>query len=157
MADLGCGPGRDLERLLTAGRRAVGVDLSEGMLARAATRAPGALVAGDLRALPLRDGCLDGVWSSYALLHLDDADLATALREVHRVLRPGGAAALVLASGAGGREPVRYAPEHERVFFVRGPEVVAALCAQAGLEVLSVDVVPEAWRSPVRVLAARPA
>jgi SAM-dependent methyltransferase len=156
VADLGCGPGRDVALLREYGRRAVGVDLSSGMLALAATRAPGVLALGDLRALPLRDGCCDGIWSSYALLHLDDAGLAQALREAHRVLRPGGTASLVLAAGAGGCAPVPYAPEHARVFFARDVDVVTRLCGQAGLEVLVADVVPEAWRSPVRVLAARP-
>ncbi|MBW3551381.1 MAG: insulinase family protein, partial [Proteobacteria bacterium] len=87
VADLGCGPGHDLVRLAERGLVVVGVDASSGMLARAAARAPGRLATGSCA----------GVWSSYALLHLDDAELQEALFAVARVLAPGGVAVLVLA------------------------------------------------------------
>ena len=157
VADLGCGSGRQLGHLSDRGPQVVGVDLSLGMLAVAAGRAAGRLVAGDLRALPLRSAVLDGAWSSYALLHLDDDGLAAALGEVARVLRPGGSAALLLASGEGAaQEPVAYAPDRSRWFYLRSRERVVELSTAAGLEVLWSDVVPEAVRSPVRVLARRP-
>lgn len=153
VADLGCGPGRQLEHLSGRGLRVVGVDLSLGMLALAAARVPGRVAAGDLRAVPLRSGCLDGAWSSYALLHLDDDGLAAALRELRRVLRPGAPAALLLASGEGAsRDPVPYASDHARWFHLRSLDRVRELAAAAGLEVLWSDVVPEGWRSPARLL-----
>jgi SAM-dependent methyltransferase len=155
VVDLGCGPGREVEQLAARGLAAVGVDLSAGMLRLAARRAPGRVVGGDLRALPLRDGTCDGVWSSYALLHLSDADLAVALGEVRRVLRPGGTAVLVLASQRGGCEQVAYAPEHARVFHARPVETVTGLCRAAGLQVEHADTLEQAWRSPVRVRVRR--
>ncbi len=157
VVDLGCGPGHDLDRLTSRGLTAVGVDLSLGMLRRAAARAPGRLVAGDLRALPLRDGSCHGVWSSYALLHLSDDDLGVALAQVHRVLRPSGTAVLVLASAGGGCEQVAYVSDQSRVFFARSAELVAELCRSAGLTVLAVDTDEHGWRAPVRVVAQRPA
>lgn len=156
VADLGCGPGRDLKTLQDGGFRVVGVDLSAGMLTYAASRAPGRVVAADLRALPIGDATVDGVWSSYALLHLDADGLIRAVTEVSRVLRPGGVAALVLASGEGAvLEPVGYAPEHDRWFHLHRLENVTAACWAAGLTVLDADMVPEASRSPVRLLARR--
>lgn len=161
VADLGCGPGRHLVDLETRGLRPVGVDLSTGMLLRARGRTAAPLVQADLRALPFRDACLDGAWSSYALLHLDAAGLAAALAEIARVLVPGGCAALVLAGlGAGAMaggalEPVDYAPGEQRWFHVRAlPEAVSAV-RTAGLQVLEADVVPEAKRSPLRLLVRR--
>jgi SAM-dependent methyltransferase len=46
--------------------------------------------AGDMRALPFRDGEFDAAVSSYAIDHLGRADRAKAMAEVARVLKPGG-------------------------------------------------------------------
>ena len=127
------------------------------MLAVAAARAPGRLVQADLRALPLATGSVDGAWSSYVLLHLDAAGLACALAEAVRVLRPGGVLAVVLAQGEGTvLEPVPYAPERSRWFVGHTVDELGALVRGLGLEVLLLDVVPEAHRSPLRLVARRP-
>ena len=88
IGDLGCGPGHVAAYLAARGARVVGVDLSPGMLARAPAGVP--VAAGDLRALPLRDGALGAAVAFYSLIHLPVGDEVAALREVHRVLRPGG-------------------------------------------------------------------
>lgn len=90
--DLGCGTG-DLSRELScSGRRAVGVDISRGMLARA--RPGGAsLVLGDAVELPFRSGLFDGAVSGFALRNL--ADLGGAFAELARVVHPGGRIALL--------------------------------------------------------------
>jgi SAM-dependent methyltransferase len=125
------------------------------MLARAQPRLPDRLVCGDLRALPLRTGSLDGVWSSYALLHLDDAGLQTAFAEVARVLRSGGTAAVLLASEGDGEQVVPYAEDRTRWFFTRDLDVATATARAVGLEVLDADVVPDATRAPIRLLLRR--
>lgn len=161
VADLGCGPGRHLGEIGARGMRPVGLDLSTGMLRQARGRSGEPLVQADLRSLPLRDGCLDGAWSSYALLHLDDQGLAQALGEVTRVLRPGGCAALVLAGagkaaeGGSFLEPVAYAPGQSRWFHVREVGEAVRAARGAGLDVLEADVVMEAKRSPIRLLLRR--
>lgn len=89
--DLACGTGdlcRDLER---AGYRAIGVDLSIGMLTHARTDQP--LVQGDALRLPLPDGAVDGVVSGFALRNFVDLDAVFA--ELGRVVRPGGRIALL--------------------------------------------------------------
>jgi demethylmenaquinone methyltransferase / 2-methoxy-6-polyprenyl-1,4-benzoquinol methylase len=89
--DLACGTG-DLSRDLAAhGYGAVGVDLSFGMLAHAATTAP--LVQADVLRLPCPDGCADGAVSGFALRNLVELDGFFA--ELARVVRPGGAVALL--------------------------------------------------------------
>ncbi|MCY7364570.1 MAG: class I SAM-dependent methyltransferase [Frankiaceae bacterium] len=156
VVDLGCGPGQDVQELRRRGFCAVGVDLSPAMLRAGARRAGGAFVVGDLRALPLQDRSVDGAWSSYALLHVPDGDLGTALRELHRVLRPGGTAVLVTASAGGGREPVAYAPERERIFFTRTADALVTAARDAGLDVVDAETEPDGWRAPVRMVARRP-
>ena len=97
--ELGCGTGRLLMPLTRAGARVVGIDLSREMLAEAATRAsrmtrtlrPG-LIRGDIRAMPFADGSFARVMAPYGVLQslMSDDDLQAALREAHRVLKPGG-------------------------------------------------------------------
>jgi demethylmenaquinone methyltransferase/2-methoxy-6-polyprenyl-1,4-benzoquinol methylase len=84
--DLACGTG-DLCRDLTAvGHRAVGLDLSAGMLAAADTGCP--LVRGDAAALPFPGRSIDGIVCGFALRNFVDLDAVFA--ECARVLRPGG-------------------------------------------------------------------
>ena len=93
--DAGCGPGfyvaEILERVGPEGS-VVGVDASEPMLALSAKRCEGhanvAFELGDVTALPLPDADFDRVLSVQVLEYV--ADIPAALRELHRVLRPGG-------------------------------------------------------------------
>jgi SAM-dependent methyltransferase len=85
--EVGCGTGRILEGLAGAARRAVGVDLSAGMLERARERELSVL-RGTATELPLRDESFDLVCSFKVLAHVPD--LGRAFAEMSRVLRPGG-------------------------------------------------------------------
>ncbi|MFE6906109.1 class I SAM-dependent methyltransferase [Streptomyces erythrochromogenes] len=96
--DAGCGTGRALGALRAAVGPAgtvLGVDLTPQMLAaarRAGRAAEGALLLADVARLPLRDGALDAVFAAGLIAHLPDP--AANLRELARVVRPGGRLAL---------------------------------------------------------------
>jgi len=97
--DVGCGQGIDVARFAMAGARATGVDLTPRHveLARAhlaAMRLDATIVQGDAEELPFADGSFDRVSSNGVLHHTPGFDAA--LREVHRVLRPGGQAQIVV-------------------------------------------------------------
>jgi demethylmenaquinone methyltransferase / 2-methoxy-6-polyprenyl-1,4-benzoquinol methylase len=67
----------------------VGVDQSGGMLAEARRRTPGVeLVQASADALPFDDGRFDALTFTYLLRYVDDP--AATLRELARVVRPGG-------------------------------------------------------------------
>jgi SAM-dependent methyltransferase len=103
VTEIGCGPGHIGAFVRRRrGRRVVGVDLSPEMAALASTRLDGALVA-DMRWLPFATDSLGGLLAFYSIIHVRRAELATVLREFHRVLRPGGH---VLMSAHEGREEV---------------------------------------------------
>lgn len=86
--DVACGTGlvaRDVARRWSA--RVVGADLTPAMLARARSRGIAVACAGAER-LPFGDAEFDAVTFSYLLRYVDDPPAT--LRELVRVLRPGG-------------------------------------------------------------------
>jgi SAM-dependent methyltransferase len=101
VVDLGAGPGLDTVLLAERGLRAFGIDFSMGML-RAGRREFGAVrIQGDARRVPLATASMDGVWAKASLLHLQREDVALALAEVRRILRPGGVLFVSLKAGSG--------------------------------------------------------
>jgi SAM-dependent methyltransferase len=78
----------------------IGVDLSEQMARRAATRLDGA-VAADLRTLPFATGGIGGIAAFYSVIHLPRAQLGGAVREARRVLGPGGRLLVTAHAGTG--------------------------------------------------------
>ena len=91
--DLGCGPGNSTVHLRdVVGPGVVGGDYAMPMLRRARRRGL-PLACLDASALPFRSGALDAV-TFHSVLYLL-ADRAAALREVQRVMRPGGRAILL--------------------------------------------------------------
>ncbi|MGW1023838.1 class I SAM-dependent methyltransferase [Streptomyces sp. NPDC002577] len=88
LLDVACGTGLVTSRLTRAGLRALGVDISPGMLSVAARRLDGAVVLGDSRRLPFADSSFDAVTAVWLLHLLPDA--APVVAEAARVLRPGG-------------------------------------------------------------------
>ncbi|NUO53205.1 MAG: class I SAM-dependent methyltransferase [Polyangiaceae bacterium] len=85
--EVGCGTGLLLERFARFGRRARGIDLSEGMLERARARGLD-VVQGSATELPFEDASFDVACSFKVLAHIPDVDKA--LAEMARVVRPGG-------------------------------------------------------------------
>jgi arsenite methyltransferase len=98
--DVGSGPGAvtaSLARAAGPDGLALGVDISEPMLARAVRAEAGPQVGflrADAQRLPLRDQTIDAV-VSIAVLHLIP-DPAATLAEIARVLRPGGRLAVMV-------------------------------------------------------------
>jgi demethylmenaquinone methyltransferase/2-methoxy-6-polyprenyl-1,4-benzoquinol methylase len=89
VADIGCGEGRFCRMLAARGARTVGVDPTVELIAEARRQQPGGVfhaVGGE--ALPLADASMDLVVSYVALV--DIPDFRAAIREMARVLRPGG-------------------------------------------------------------------
>src|SRR3954447_15999384 len=99
--DVACGTAAvSLELVRQKSCAVVGVDQSSEMLAEARRRLALAaatervrLVEASAEALPFEDRSFDGLTAAYLLRYLDD--LPAGLRELARVVRPGGTAALL--------------------------------------------------------------
>jgi len=92
--DVGCGPGflsAELQQEVGPAGTVAGVDSSPAMLALAARRCGSlgnvTLHPGDATSLPVEDASFDGAVCVQVLEYV--ADTLTALRELHRALRPG--------------------------------------------------------------------
>lgn len=97
--DVGSGQGMDVARYALAGARVTGIDLTPRHveLARSHLAALGVaatIVQGDAEAMPFPDASFDRVSSNGVLHHTPD--MPAALREIHRVLRPGGDARIIV-------------------------------------------------------------
>jgi len=89
LVDLGCGTGFALEQISRFDQfELTGIDIARRMIELAQTRVPTAnFICADLEETPLSDDYADVVFSNAALQW---CDTSSALREIHRIIRPGG-------------------------------------------------------------------
>lgn len=85
--EVGCGTGLILERAAKFARSAAGIDLSEGMLEKARARGLDVRQASATE-LPVETASVDVAYSFKVLAHIPDIE--GALREMARIVRPGG-------------------------------------------------------------------
>jgi ubiquinone/menaquinone biosynthesis C-methylase UbiE len=95
--DCGCGTGHNVGMLRHYGR-AVGIDLTWSGLAYAHRNGERSVAQATATRLPFADGRFDVVTSFDVIYALDDESEAAALREMFRVLRPGGYLVLNVAA-----------------------------------------------------------
>ncbi|MDX6766984.1 MAG: ubiquinone/menaquinone biosynthesis methyltransferase [Candidatus Methylacidiphilales bacterium] len=86
--DLACGTGDVTLALQQAGFDAVGGDFCEPMLERARAKGVKKTVVADALALPFPDASFYAVTLAFGYRNFEDRERA--LREIHRVLKPGG-------------------------------------------------------------------
>ena len=87
--DAACGTGRHAAYLASLGHRVTGIDSTTAMLKLAQAKVPVAqFQPADLMAIPLSDGEVDLAVCALALAHC--SDLGPPIRELARVVRPGG-------------------------------------------------------------------
>ncbi|HWY85220.1 MAG TPA: class I SAM-dependent methyltransferase [Gemmataceae bacterium] len=135
--DMGCGPGHVARYLHERGVQVCGVDLSSTMVERARGLTPAVeFVQGDMTASDTLEGVWAGIAAFYSLIHIPPGDMLDALRELRRVLRPGGLLLLAFHIGAGVIHLDEWWGHKVCVdfFFFRPDEMVADLRA-AGFEI----------------------
>lgn len=142
--DVGIGTGLLAEYAAARTKQYVGIDYSGSMLARAARKIAAqqlgnvSLRWGDARSLPFESEMFDAVVSSFVLPHFPENEKLGVLREMVRVLKPGGRLGLFLAQG-----------EVAPLFSSR--QRLQELLLEAGLSDFEIDD----WDDVYRIVAAR--
>ena len=126
--DIGCGTGvlaRTAADRVGAEGQVTGLDLNEGMLAVAQRLSPQLdWCQGDALALPFADASYDVVMSQFALMYFQDRIMA--LREMLRVLRPGGRLAIAV-----------WGPYERATGYVILTEIVQRRCGHRAADILT--------------------
>ena len=150
--EIGCGAGRITRALAGSFERVVALDVSDEMIAMAASGAPSnaEFARVDGSEIPLPDHEADAVFSCHVLQHLEtDGAVRGYLREARRVLRPGASAMLHLTVSSAPRSRLWRAREELRLRLSRArlrrgeehtavrmrvyrPEDVVAMLGEAG-------------------------
>jgi len=140
LLNAGAGQGTFSQLLEARGFHVTSVDPSPEAVALLRERARGPVLAASAGELPFPDASFDGAVLGEVLEHIED-DLA-ALREVARVVRPGGVVAASVPAN-----PAWFGPSDEWAGHVRRytREALLELCGAAGLEVERL----RAWGFPV--------
>ena len=137
VCDIGTGPGHVARYLRDRGAKVCGIDLSAQMIERARRANPDIdFRQGDMFALDVPNGTFAGITGFYALVNIPRPEVVGALRELRRVLKPGG---LLLLAFYIGDHPLRrdewWGAEVSRYFyFFRCGEMNGYLKA-AGFEI----------------------
>ena len=141
IADLGCGTGRTVRDLAPHVKRVIGVDASGQMLKAARKRLGGVknveLRQGELAALPIADATCDAALCVLALSYVEDP--AAVVREMARILKPGGRAVIVDLLAHDRDDFRRLMGQRHRGF---RPPHVEHLLAAAGLSAARIHPVP---------------
>jgi ubiquinone/menaquinone biosynthesis C-methylase UbiE len=145
--EVGFGGGDLISRLLplVSGGRIIGADFSEDMVSLCSRRFSAAIVADALQlhcatvdALPLNDASVDKVCTANTIYFWPNPP--EALRELHRVIAPGGR----IVIGFAPRETLERLPVSEHGFRMYYVEDVSTMLRAAGFDDISVTMIEDA-------------
>jgi len=134
VCDMGCGPGHVARYLHERGVAVQGIDLSPGMVAQAQHLNPGiAFHEGSMLALDESDNAWAGITAFYCIIHIGRDEVTAALREMWRVLQPGGLLLLAFHVGDEVLRPDEMWGQPVAIDFIFYPaEAMEAALAEAG-------------------------
>jgi ubiquinone/menaquinone biosynthesis C-methylase UbiE len=134
--DIGCGPGAALEHAASTGASVAGVDPSKSMVSRAARRVPTAEVrVGSAEEVPFPDDTFSVVINIASFHHW--ADREAGLREISRVLAPGGRLHIVEGALREGKDGHGLNP--------RDAEILNARLSELGYTRTSTERIKPGW------------
>lgn len=126
--DLGCGAGRHAILLAKEGFQVAALDVSETALRTLVSRlkdgSPGnvLLVLHEMGQLPFIDDYFDGVVSTNVLHHGKSVEIKKTIDELHRVMKPGAFAFVIVLSSSDFRKGTGAKLERNTYVFTKGEE-----------------------------------
>lgn len=100
--DVGYGDGRHCKIIENNGGKAIGIDLSFGMIKEAEKYYPnGNFKKMDMQKLQFTDNYFDGIWSSGSIYHVKKFEVKNVIKEFRRVLINNGVVAINFKLGKG--------------------------------------------------------
>jgi ubiquinone/menaquinone biosynthesis C-methylase UbiE len=146
MLNIGCGDGRDNIHFEKNGAKAIGIDLSKGMLQEAKKLyLQGDFRVMDMRHLSFADNFFDGIWASGSICHIPKYQVSQVVQEFRRVLKRNGVASLNFKLGTG--EGMEANPKsfggYSRYFSYYSREEMSALLDVYGFHELESCMYPE--------------
>ena len=157
VCELGCGPGQVARYLKDRGVDMRGIDLSAEMV-RVATRLNPDIPfeQGDMLSLNLEDDSLAALVLFYSIIHIKREDVTRALREMNRVLCPGGKLFLSFHSGEGELHRDEWYGEEVSIDFrlFQGNEMAGYLEAAGFADIEVVERPPYEFEYPTKRLYA---
>ena len=155
VCDLGTGPGQIARYVSERGVDVIGIDLSPAMVELARQAHPDVrFQQGDMRALPFLDDALGGITAFYSIIHIPRGEVVDVLKELRRVLQPGGLLLLAFHRGSEVHHLDEWwdQPVSVDFFFFQTDEMLGYL-ADAGLlidEVVERDPYPGGEEAPTQ-------
>lgn len=152
LLDAGCGSGLFSVMAGKAGANVTGIDAAPGLLAVSKKRNPkGTFSEGDLENLPFENESFDFVTAFNSLQYA--GNIKTAIREVARVLKPGGKLAIAIWDQPDRSEAVSILkaigalippppPGTPGPFALSEEGIMEGICSEAGLKMLSKKTIP---------------
>jgi SAM-dependent methyltransferase len=137
VCDLGCGPGHVASYLDQRQVEVMGLDLSAEMVDQARRLNPGIeFRQGNMLSLDIQDGAWGGIAAFYSIIHVLRIEIADALAEMKRVLRPGGLLLLAFHVGDETLHLDEWWGQHVSVDFqFFRPEEMADFLRESGFEI----------------------
>lgn len=140
--EAGCAGGHESHYFIKAGAKTVGVDISKSLLKIARRENPASTyVHANFLSLPFADDLFDGVWAHASLVHLETiSDVAQALSEFSRVVKPGGHVLIYVKKQMGPEKTEVIADSltnHDRFFRYFTVDEIKKLTENAGLSIIA--------------------
>lgn len=141
--DLGCGHGRDSFYLSDQGLEVTGVDGSSELLKIAKSQISDCkFLLKDMRELDFAPHSFDNIWANASLLHLTKSEFVEVLKNLKKILKPGGLFYFSLQQGTGENYIDVSVVQGQRLFTRYSQNEVLEILTKLGFEVEKTELDP---------------